>query len=228
MPNPRGTLRLSASRPSLPRYTSQREPLKYSRTILPLILAASITGCSTGTYLRPESAAGRHTTVNPSCPGALEVIEFSPQILTWVSFRVYATPPERYSSHGTELRIHVGINPRVGINSSSSYLFQNEETKKLIKERRSASYTVTATEPVVTVTMPGGNIRKIPLPMFEKAFDARNNHNNYWAPGIQISPSSLDDFTVVFPDIYVNGEKINVAPIHFKLDQGRYTPVLNC
>ncbi|QHD06578.1 hypothetical protein [Pseudomonas sp. R76] len=37
-----------------------------------------------------------------------------------------------------------------------------------------------------------------------------------------------DDFTLTFPDIFVNGEKVPMAPIHFKKREERYAPVFNC
>lgn len=202
--------------------------MNYFSIIWVLIVATLSVGCSTGTYLRPDSVAGHYTTVNPSCPGAPEVIEYSPENQSWVSFRVYATPPGRHSSQGTELRIDVRVSPRVGIESTLSYIFQNEETEKLIKERRNTAYLLTASEPMVTVIMPDGKKQKISIPMFKKPFDAKNNQNSYWAPGVQLSSGKLDNFSIEFPDIYVNGEKINLQLISFKLDQGRYAPVLNC
>jgi hypothetical protein len=192
-----------------------------------------MTGCSTGVFLQPEASYGNYSAVNPSCPGAQEVIEFSPQNQYWVLFRVYATPPGRWNSNGTELRIHFRLVYQLvyrdgSTRSISSVMFMSEEREKLIRERSKRNYLVTVSKPTVTVIMPDNSVQEISIPIFERPHDPRYEGNSLWDPGIQISPKSLEQFTVKFPDIYVNGEKIDVPHIQFKKNEQRYFPVINC
>ncbi|AKA81398.1 hypothetical protein VO64_0852 [Pseudomonas synxantha] len=46
--------------------------------------------------------------------------------------------------------------------------------------------------------------------------------------GTPLGKGDMDDFTLTFPDIFVNGEKVPMAPIHFKKREERYAPVFNC
>lgn len=192
-----------------------------------VLLTVIIAGCSTGPFLKPSSSLGSYSTVNPACPGAQEVIEFSPEKQPWVLLRVYATPPGRYNSKGTELRIHFWFQYLKG-EPQPSLFFLTDKEKKLINERSSKDYVATTSKPTVTVVLPNGNKREIIIPAFEKPFDAQRELVEWWGNGVQISPDSLDSFTVIFPDIYVNGEKIAVPPIHFQKTEDHYAPVLNC
>lgn len=190
------------------------------------LAAAAITGCSTGPYLRPDAVSGVYSTVNPTCPGAKEVVAFSPEKQPWVLLRIYATPPKRWGSEGTELRVHFFFHYLAG---ESAFIFYfTEEQRKLIRERSSKDYLVTASKPTVTVVLPDGSSKEVRIPIFGKPYDPKHDRTSWWANGVQISSENLDSFTVIFPDIYVNGEKINVPPIYFKKEEGRYAPVLNC
>ncbi|MBI3222499.1 MAG: hypothetical protein HYZ46_05405 [Nitrosomonadales bacterium] len=203
----------------------------YLRTLLMLVAIAAI-GCSTGPFLRPDAASGSYSTVNPSCPGAQEVVEFSPENQPWVVFRIYATPPERWNSKGTELRVHFWLKyGKYGKGVSTGMLsafFPSDEIQKLVNEQSGKDYLVSVSKPMVTVVLPNGIKRDIPMPAFEKPLDPKHELIERWGNGVQISSGSLDSFTVIFPDIFVNGEKIVVPPIHFQKDTDHYSPVLNC
>lgn len=190
------------------------------------LVMAAITGCSTGPYLKPDASSGVYSTVNPACPGAQEVVAFSPEKQPWVLLRIYATPPKRWNSKGTELRIHFWFQFLVG--ESVSIFYRTDEQRKLIEERSSKDYQVTTSKPTVTVVLPDGSSKEIQIPIFEKPYDPKHDRISWWANGVQVSPENLDSFTVIFPGIYVNGEKINVPPLHFKKEEDHYAPVLNC
>jgi hypothetical protein len=190
-----------------------------------VLIAIVVAGCSTGLYLRPTAVSGSYSAVNPSCPGALEVIEFFTENQPLVKFRVYATPPGRYESMGTELRVHFELRY---MERGWSAIWPTATQKKLIEERKSKDYIVTASKPTVMVLMPNGSKREIPISIFEQPYDLKHDRIDVWGNGVQISPGSLDSFTVYFPDIYVNGKKIKVPPIHFQKDEDHYAPVLNC
>jgi len=132
----------------------------------------------------------------------------------------------RWNSKGTELRVHFWFQFLVG--ESVSIFYRTDEQRKLIKERSEKDYLVTASKPTVTVVLPDGSSKEVHIPIFEKPYDPKNDRVSWWANGVQVSPENLDTFTVIFPDIYVNGEKINVPPIHFKKEEDHYAPVLNC
>lgn len=215
------------------RYSPVRWKMRRLRLMcFTLLTAAATAGCSTGIYLRPEAPSGTLSTVNPACPGAAEIIEFAPQNQYWVLLRVYATPPGRWNSHGTELRIHFWFAYLRGFEPSNAsflfFTFPSEEQKKVIQERSNREYLITASKPTVTVVLPDGSKHEVSIPIFEKPYDPKKDRKGWWDPGVQISPTSLGQFTVILPDIYVNGEKIYTPPIRFKQDEGHYAPVINC
>jgi len=201
--------------------------------LLPVVIIILTMGCSTGPFLRPTAAIGTYSTVNPACPGAQRVVEFAPKNQYWVLLRVYATQPEgNYKSNGTELRVHVDLKYWKGFELPAMGIFASDKTwndrKKLIRERSELDYIVTASSPFVTVYTPDGKSQQILVPIFQKPHDPKNHRVGWWDHGVQISPKRLDDFKVIFPDIFVNGEKIEVPPIHFRMDNEYYAPVLNC
>jgi len=197
--------------------------------VWPSLLAAVVVGCSTGPFLRPEAASGSFSAVNPACPGAQEVIEFTPQSQYWVVLRVYATLPGQYGSRGTELRVHFWFRYLKGSPWWSVMFPTPVERNRLFQERSRRTYLVTVSKPTVTIVLPDGSAREIPIPIFSKPYDPKNEGPiDFWANGVQVSPEELDSFTAIFPEVYVNGERLEVSPIQFKKAEDRYAPVLNC
>ena len=197
---------------------------KSLRQIYSAVALAAITGCTTGPYLKPDAPSCVYSTVNPSCPGAQEVVAFTPKNQPWVFLRVYATPPTRWNSKGTELRVHVELQFFVGVDS----FFPTDEQRKTVKERSDRHYRVTTSKAAVTVVLPDGTNKEVFIPIFEKPYNPKTDKTSRWDNGVQLSPGNLDRFTVIFPEVFVNGEKIEVPPIHFKKQEDRYAPVLNC
>ncbi|MBK9132048.1 MAG: hypothetical protein IPM20_10510 [Gammaproteobacteria bacterium] len=189
-----------------------------------------VAGCSTGSFLRPSAEVGTYSTVNPACPGAPEVINFIPVMQQWVLLRVYATPPGRIGSKGTELRIHITL--RYWNDLEPIGLFPRTEKRKkwekVIEERSKREYNIVASSPYVSVVLPNGEEKKIKIPLFTGPHNPKEDRTSWWANGVQVSPDTLREFTVVLPDVFVNNEKFIIAPIKFKLDKERYAPVLNC
>lgn len=199
---------------------------KFSFLLILLVLA----GCSTGPFLRPSAQKGTLSTVNPSCPGAKEVINFTPKSQPWVQLRVYATPPGRFGSKGTELRVHVllrygeGLPPRSLFGDGESSL----ERRRIVDARNALSYRVEASRPYVLVKIPGEPLHEVRVPLFEAPHDPKADRSSWWSNGIQLSPMTIASFEVTFPDVYVNGEPFETVPIQFNLSEERFAPVLNC
>ncbi len=98
-----------------------------------------------------------------------------------------------------------------------------------MKNGADENYLVTASKPTVTILLSNGTILEVAIPIFATPYDPKNDRTiNRWGNGVQLSPEELGSFTVIFPDIYVNGERLEVPPIQFKIDEDRYVPVLNC
>lgn len=188
---------------------------RMNKYILITVLAL-VTGCSTGPYLHPESRIGQNALLSRTCPGALAAISVAPTspALDWVRVLVYVAPPGTRSWPGnvksadTELRLF----------------------GRLYKPRQGNAGTplwVSAASPEVTVQLASGQTYQVSVDRLKTGFDPRDI-NNSDSKGTPLGKGDLDDFTLTFPDIFVNGEKIPMAPIHFKKRQERYAPVLNC
>ena len=196
--------------------------------LIPILIF--LAGCSTGPFLRPLAEVGTYTTVNPACPGAPEVINFVAEKQPWVLLRVYATPPGRIRSNGTELRVHIDLRYWNGLEPIG--LFPSDEKRakweKIITERSEREYSVVASSSYATIVFPNGETQKVEIPIFSSPFNPKEEKASWWANGVQISTEQLTEFTVVLPSVFVNGEKFILAPIKFKQDKERYSPVLNC
>ena len=120
------------------------------------------------------------------------------------------------------------IRPFIGITNLGA-IFANESEKAIATERYHREYTVTSSKSSVTVELPGGISREIHITYLESPYQLMQRDYTFWPPPVQIDPGSVDEFTVVFPDIFVNGEKLFVPPIHFKkASGGKVNLILNC
>jgi hypothetical protein len=79
--------------------------------------------------------------------------------------------------------------------------------------------------------LPDGTKTQVLLALFERPY----SHNEAYAygsgkveRGVVISPNALDSFTVIFPDIFINGKKMDIPPVKFGISKAKYVPVLNC
>lgn len=179
-------------------------------------LLALITGCSTGPYLHPESSVGQNALLSRTCPGAHAAMSFTPlsEELNWVRVLVYVAPPGTPSWPGnvraidTELRLFGRLyKPRM--------------------DNPAKSLWVSAASPDVTVKLASGQTYQVSIDQLKTGFAPKQIST----PDIQGTPlgkGEMDDFTLTFPDIFVNGEKVPMAPIHFKKREERYAPVFNC
>lgn len=202
---------------------------------LGLLLTLTLGGCSTGPYLKPEAANGTYNTENPTCPGPQQVIEFRPADETWIVFRVLAKLPNPYSPEGTKLTAYfrfIYLLPEPPRTSWSLFPSEaeKEEKKNLLERRKHQRLEITASSPFATIVLPDGTRTQVALPFLEKPYNHSEDPRAHgiWGPQVVISPKMLDNFTVIFPDIFLNGKKLDIPPVKFGISKDVYAPVLNC
>jgi hypothetical protein len=194
-----------------------------------ILLIGILCGCSTGVYLKPTAESGVLTTINPSCPGAEEVITFSPKQTEWVEIRIYALSASRYvgmTENGTGTELHIELLLKRGLSLSLINRFGEE-----FERRNKATYTFRADSSQITLIESGGKTIKLPVKMFEEDhnFSPRYEQNLMLAKeSIKLSDRELMRFSVDLPTIYINGEPLKISPIIFKNFEDWYFPVLNC
>jgi hypothetical protein len=190
--------------------------------LYPLLLL--LAGCSTGPYLHPESTLGSNALLSRTCPGPKAAMSYAPlaEELNWVHVLVYVAPPGTSSwpgnqrSTAAELRLFGRLYP-----SNTSV-----QRTAAVKQADPALW-VSAASPVVTVTLANGQSYPVTIEQLKTGFDPRKTFHSEFK-GTALGQGDMDDFTLTFPDIFVNGEKVPMAPIHFKKREERYAPVFNC
>ena len=200
------------------------------------LLLSTLIGCSTGPYLKPEAIGGIYSTENPACSGAEEVIEFHPTGDNWIVFRVLSKLPNKASSEGTKLIAYfrfIYFKPNESAGIMSAMFPSKEEQQKqtqLIESRKNLPLLISSSNAIATILLPNGSSEKVSLPFFERPYDPNKIENPYgiWGPATVISPDRLENFTVIFPTIYFNGEELDIPPVKFGIDHGKFAPVLNC
>ena len=107
---------------------------------------------------------------------------------------------------------------------------ESRRTHELIQERKNQDIIISAPSPIATIVFPDGSTSQVSLPFFEKPFNHREakTPNELWGPEVLIAPTRVESFKVVFPDIYLNGKKLDISPVEFQKSKETYAPVLNC
>ena len=193
-------------------------------------LLVLLAGCSTGPYLHPESAVGQNALLERTCPGPKAAMSYTPptEELDWVHVLVYAAPPGTSSwpsnkrSTDTELRLFGRLyKPPYLLNLNTP------EQRSAALKQTPPDLWVSAASPMVTVQLATGQSYQVSVEQLETGFDPRKIFHAGFK-GTPLGNGDMDDFTVTFPDIFVNGEKVPMAPVHFKKREERYAPVFNC
>lgn len=192
--------------------------------------------CSTGQYLKPAAPGGTYNTENPACPGAEEVIEFNPTGDNWIIFRVLSKLPNKFNPEGTRLIAyfrfvyHMPEEPQSTWTSLFPSEEEREEQRQLVEHRQQMPLLISAESSDATIVLPDGSTKTVSLPFFEEPYDPNKVESPYniWGPEVLISPHRLENFKVVFPAIFFNGEKLDIPPVSFGISGGTYAPVLNC
>jgi len=210
---------------------------------LMLVSALQLSGCSTGTYLHPESTEGVLRSSSRTCPGASEARQYwikkAQPPVSWVTLVVYASLPGTgewskvsrsvVRTEDTQLRVEFWSYAK----SPSAYFAVSKEAKetaqKIYDEERRISEVpilVTASSPYITLILSSGERKSVFVPYLQTAFDPMNRDMEF-AP-IHLWSGRLDDFSIIFPDVFVNGEKFEISPVHYKIKEDTYIPVFNC
>ena len=173
--------------------------------------------------MRPISDVGFTSTVNPSCPGVGEVLNLTAENQWWARVRVYAT--EAYSDQGVELRIHAGLDYKGPLRPQK---YAGKKIRELIEETKNIKHTVEASSPYVTVQIPNKIDQEYLIPLFSQPYVIEDYEIGRWDSGILISEGTINNFTVLLPEIRINGEKVRVSSILFRKSEEKYAWVLNC
>jgi len=107
---------------------------------------------------------------------------------------------------------------------------EKQERQQLIAKRKGHKIEIAWTGPFVTTVLPDGTREQVLLPLFERPFLANEmprQYDSYWK-GAVVSPNRLDSFTIIFPDMLFDGQKVPIPPVKFLLDQDTYLSTINC
>jgi hypothetical protein len=208
--------------------------MKNSRISFALfVVLAILSGCSSERYLRPETSAGSYRAETPQCPGPKKFVEYR-MPAEWIVFLVGADLPNRRIPEGTRLVAYFEMQfwrPKPPRTRWSIFPSDEEkaERENLFEERKNQKVEITWSSPFVTVVLPDGTKTKVLLPLFEKPYkpNEMKRPDNYWE-GVLISPKRLESFTIIFPDMLFNGQKLDIPPVKFKVDTSVDPVVLNC
>lgn len=200
-----------------------------------LLLLICLGGCSTGLYPKPEASFGNYSTDNPACPGPQQVMEFQSTDGNWIVFRVLAKLPNPNSHEGTKLTAYFRFIYFLPESSRKSWSLlpsdaEREEEKNLVERRKNQPIEITASNPFVTVLLPDGTKTQVSLPFLDRPYNQSQDPADHgiWGPKVINAPKALASFAVIFPDIFINGKKLNIPPVKFVISKDTYVPVLNC
>jgi hypothetical protein len=186
-----------------------------------LFISVLVSSCSSGVFLRPSTTGGELVKSNPACPGPKNGIEFSFKNKDWLHLRIFALLP-RQTGDGTRLAFEVMIYPSLSLPKSK---WQIDE----FKNRKHDIYLFSASKPEVVLIRANGSKSTIHAQVFSGERRLQPNDTSYLLEDrIILSDVELTNFTVELPSISIDGESIDIPPIHFTPDQEFQAPVLNC
>ncbi len=197
---------------------------------LACLLFPLLAACSAGPLMYPESTAGRPTLLYPTCPGPQTAMRFTTTSneLNWVFLLVHVSLPGGEPSPPgatvaeTEVRLSTQLymehSPKRALHSQG----QSETADKV-------PLWITASSPMATVQLANGKTYQVSIERLKTGFDPRAPEvRDVQYPGSPLGKGDMGDFILTLPELYLNGEKINTAPIHFKKREERYFPIFNC
>lgn len=175
------------------------------RILILLLGMLALPACSTAPYLHPESESGQLRSIDRTCPGAQQALQYFNADRS-ESLLVYVALPIAGQSEGTELR-----------------LFTWRYGKSDAKPAR-----ISADSPDVEWVLPSGERRTVRASLLEGGFQSNDPRINNRSRGTKLYEGDLEEFILFLPVIRVNGEALDIRPIHFHKTQSRYAPVFNC
>ncbi len=104
-----------------------------------------------------------------------------------------------------------------------------EKAREVYDEQQRAAESpavISVSSPNIVLVSSSGGRRKIQVPNLQGSFDVNSQERK--TISVSLSNGEIDDFLIIFPDIFVNGEKFNISPVRFMVKEDKYFPVLNC
>ncbi|OBY92712.1 hypothetical protein A6723_003900 [Pseudomonas sp. AU11447] len=175
------------------------------RRLVLLLAMLALPACSTSPYLHPESESGQPRSIDRTCPGAQQALQYFNADHS-ESLLVYVALPIGSQSEGTELR-----------------LFTWRYGKPGAKPAR-----ISADSPDVDLVLPSGERRTVRASLLENGFQSNDPRITNRSRGTKLYDGNLDEFILLLPVIRMNGEALDIRPIHFHKTQSRYASVFNC
>ncbi len=194
------------------------------------LLFPLLAACSAGPLLYPDSTAGRQANLTPTCPGPHTAMLFTTasKDLSWVFLLVHVSLPGDLIM---PTRTHV-VDTEVRL-STQLYMEPSSQRGFSTKERWVPApefpLWISAQSPMATVQLANGQTYQVSIEQLKTGFNPRAPEvRDIDHSGTPLGKGELDDFILTLPELFLNGEKINTAPIHFKKREERYFPILNC
>jgi len=177
-------------------------------------------GCATTLYYKPTATSGEITEQSYGCPGPKNVLQFSPSDISWVHLRVYVSATTA-SLPGTRLHIEFHTQIGLGVNDIKSDEFQR---------RAHRTFKLTTDSSRIVLIGSDGKQSVLTSQLLSGTTILQSTHRNIdlGSETLEISEAPIDEFSIQLPTIYIDGSKIEVPLISFKLVKGTYEWTLNC
>jgi hypothetical protein len=177
-------------------------------------------GCTTTMYFKPTATRGEASEQSYGCPGPKNVLLFSPQDIPWVHLRVYVNAPNAVLPT-TTLRIEFHSQMALGVGDSNGSEF---------RRRQNRTFELTAESSRVVLIYSDGRQSVFPSRLLTgtQHLHSISGTVDLGSETMNLSDSPIDGFSIQIPAIFIDGSKIDVPLITFKLVRGSYEAVLNC
>jgi hypothetical protein len=172
-------------------------------------------------YLRPTASSGERARVYPPCPGALSVIQFAPSAERWVHLRVYVERSVR-PDFPSRLVVELYSDPKEGLS------FWGWHSNPEYVRRRDRQYEFRAESPQIVLTYPDGQRTVLTSKLLTGVHHLESRTTRLASEQFTISDGPIDEFSIELPAVNIDGERVEIPPVHFSLDGATYMPVINC
>ena len=183
--------------------------------------------------LVPEAQYG--ALVGTNCPGHSPYgITFSPEKLYWS----YVEIASEWSDRGTLVTLTFVADGCFGMHKGGKCVKgkRSRETLDLIQETLDKEYIFQASDQTIEIMLPNGKKEKIIANVFASKLDLKMKDmwpiwdtRYMYKSQILVSRDKLNEFSLYFPEITVNGEIIKIPEIRFKKQTLDWVmPTINC
>jgi hypothetical protein len=189
-----------------------------------VVIAATLlsAGCATTVYFKPTASGGEAVQESNSCPGPMNVLQFSPPDIPWVHVRLSVNVP----NHAWPTSLHIEIQTQPGLGLPRSEWRDNKSDEFL--RRSNHSYEIRAESPRVVLTYSDGKQSVFISRLLTDTQPLQSRTIALANERIKLSDTPIDGFSIQLPPIFIDGSKIDFPLITFKLAKGTYEWVLNC